>query len=334
MRSILIKNPNLNAKLKGMYRKRITKEDIDELIKQNSVKNVVLLLKSKSDIFKNADENIDRLEIESLLEKSQIEDILKIKHLINKKDGQLFDLFLLQYEIKLIKSILRKLYANNNTNDIIIQNVKNWNTTLFEDIKGIETVQNFEQFFLAIKRMKYNKILKDYKLQENINIFEMENQMDKFYFETLYDQISFDKDLKKIVGSEIDLLNILWIFRIKKYYKFDNQKVKDILINRNYRLNNKNIEKLLNINSFEDVKIIMQNTVYKKIFTTQEELEDNIDKFLYNINKKVFTQNHTSIAYIFAYINVIDYENNDIINTLEAIRYNIPKEELYKRLIR
>ena len=61
MRSILIKNPNLNAKLKGMYRKRITKEDIDELIKQNSVKNVVLLLKSKSDIFKNADENIDRL---------------------------------------------------------------------------------------------------------------------------------------------------------------------------------------------------------------------------------------------------------------------------------
>lgn len=334
MRSILIKNPNLNAKLKGMYRKRITKEDIDDLIKQNSVKNVVLLLKSKSDIFKNADENIDRLEIESLLEKSQIEDILKIKHLINKKDGQLFDLFLLQYEIKLIKSILRKLYANNNTNDIIIQNVKNWNTTLFEDIKGIETVQNFEQFFLAIKRMKYNKILKDYNSQENINIFEMENQMDKFYFETLYDQVSFDKDLKKIVGSEIDLLNILWIFRIKKYYKFDNQKVKDILINRNYRLNNKNIEKLLNINSFEDVKIIMQNTVYKKIFTTQEELEDNIDKFLYNINKKVFTQNHTSIAYIFAYINLIDYENNDIINTLEAIRYNIPKEELYKRLIR
>ena len=334
MRSILIKNPNLNAKLKGMYRKRITKEDIDELIKQNSVKNVVLLLKSKSDIFKNADENIDRLEIESLLEKSQIEDILKIKHLINKKDGQLFDLFLLQYEIKLIKSILRKLYANNNTNDIIIQNVKNWNTTLFEDIKGIETVQNFEQFFLAIKRMKYNKILKDYKSQENINIFEMENQMDKFYFETLYDQVSFDKDLKKIVGSEIDLLNVLWIFRIKKYYKFDNQKVKDILINRNYRQNNKNIEKLLNINSFEDVKIIMQNTVYKKIFTTQEELEDNIDKFLYNINKKVFKQNHTSIAYIFAYINLIDYENNDIINTLEAIRYNIPKEELYKRLIR
>ena len=334
MRSILIKNPNLNAKLKGMYRKRITKEDIDELIKQNSVKNVVLLLKSKSDIFKNADENIDRLEIESLLEKSQIEDILKIKHLINKKDEQLFDLFLLQYEIKLIKSILRKLYANNNTNDIIIQNVKNWNTTLFEDIKGIETVQNFEQFFLAIKRMKYNEILKDYKSQENINIFEMENQMDKFYFETLYDQVSFDKDLKKIVGSEIDLLNILWIFRIKKYYKFDNQKVKDILINRNYRLNSKNIEKLLNINSFEDVKIVMQNTVYKKIFTTQEELEDNIDKFLYNINKKVFKQNHTSIAYIFAYINLIDYENNDIINTLEAIRYNIPKEELYKRLIR
>lgn len=334
MKSIFLKNPNLNAKLRGMYSKRITKEDIDDLIKQNNVKNVVLLLKSKSTIFKHADENIDRLEIESLLEKSQIDDILKIKHLINKKDGQLFDLFLLQYEIKLIKSILRKLYAEDNTNDIIIKNVKNWNTTLFKDIKGIETVQNFEQFFSAIKRMKYHEILKDYKVQENINIFEIENQMDKFYFETLYDEVSFDKDLKKIIGSEIDLLNVLWIFRMKKYYNFTNEKIKEILINRNYKQNTKIINKLLDIKSFEDVKKIMQNTVYKKIFTTQEEFEDNIDKFLYKINKMIFKQNHTSIAYIFAYINVIDYENNDIINTLEAIRYNMPKEELLKRLIR
>ena len=334
MKSIFIKNPNINAKLKGMYNKRITKEDLDDLIKQNNKKNVVLLLKSKSDIFKNADENIDRLEIESLLEKSQIDDILKIKKLLNKKDKQLFDLFLLQYEIKLIKSILRKLYSLDNTNDIIIQNVKNWNISLFEDIKGIETVQNFEQFFSAIKRMKYNSILKKYKGQENINIFEMENTMDKFYFEILYDKVSFDNDLKKIIGSEIDLLNVLWIFRIKKYYKFDKEKTKNILINRNYKLKINIIDKLLNCNSFEETKTIMQDTVYKKIFTTQEELEDNIDKFLYKVNKKIFKQNYTSIAYIFAYVNIIDYENNDIINILEAIRYNMPKEEIYRRLIR
>ena len=70
-----VKYPNLNAKLKGMYAKRITKTDLEDIIKQNNLKNAVLLLKNKSEIFKNTDENIDRLEIESLLEENQIIDI-------------------------------------------------------------------------------------------------------------------------------------------------------------------------------------------------------------------------------------------------------------------
>ena len=216
-----VKYPNINAKLKGMYAKRITKSDLEDLLKQSNLKNAVLLLRSKCEIFKEVDENIDRLEIESLLEENQIEDILKILKLLKEKDKELFQIFLLQYEIKCVKSIFRKLFSNDKTDDIIVQNVKRWTVTLFEDIKGIETVQNFEQFFSAIKRMKYNKALIKYKEKDNINVFEVENEMDKLYFESLYDRVKTKANLKKIVGSEIDLLNVLWIFRVKKYYKGD-----------------------------------------------------------------------------------------------------------------
>ena len=227
-----IKYPNLNAKLKGMYEKRISKSDLEDLVKQNSLKNAILLLKSKYDIFKNSDENIDRLEIESLLEKDQINNILKIKKLLNKKDTEIFEMFLLQYEIKCVKSIFRKLFSDDKTDDIVIQKVKMWTVTLFSDIKGIETVQNFYDFFEAIKRMKYNKILKKYQEQDNINVFEVENEIDKLYFETLYDMIKNEVNSKKIIGSEIDLLNVLWIFRIKKYYNFENEKINQILIKK------------------------------------------------------------------------------------------------------
>lgn len=47
-----VKYPNLNSKIKGMYAKRITKNDLEDLIKQNNLKNAILLLKSKCDIFK------------------------------------------------------------------------------------------------------------------------------------------------------------------------------------------------------------------------------------------------------------------------------------------
>ena len=332
MELILVKYPNIKSKLKALHSKRINLDDLNDLIKQNSLKNLVLLLKSKSDIFKNADENIDRLEIESLLDESQIQDILKIKKLLYKKDRIIFEQFLLQYEIKCIKSMLRKLFSEDETDDIIIKNVRRWTVYLFEDIKGIETVKSFKEFFGAIKRMKYSSVLNKYQNKETINIFEIENKIDKMYFESLFDSIKHNKNLKQIVGSEIDLLNVLWIYRLKKYYNFKSQEVSQILINKTYMLKKATMENLIKSSDFDEIKQIMKNTIYKKIFTNEEDFEDNIDKYLYSLNKKIFNQDVTSIAYIFAYVNLIDYENNDIVNTIEGVRYNMEKEQILKRL--
>ena len=332
MELTLVKYPNIKSKLKALHSKRINLDDLNDLIKQNSLKNLVLLLKSKSNIFKNADDNIDRLEIESLLDESQIQDILKIKKLLHKKDRIIFEQFLLQYEIKCIKSMLRKLFSEDETDDIIIKNVRRWTVYLFEDIKGIETVKSFKEFFGAIKRMKYSSVLNEYQNKEKINIFEIENKIDKMYFESLFDSIKHNKNLKQIVGSEIDLLNVLWIYRLKKYYNFNLQEVRKILINKTYMLKKGIIEKLIKTSDFDEIKQIMKNTIYKKIFTNEDDFEDNIDKYLYSVNKKIFNQDVTSIAYIFAYVNLIDYENNDIVNTIEGVRYNMEKEQILKRL--
>lgn len=334
MKISLIKYPNINAKLKAMYANRLTKENIDDMIKQNNIKNVVLLLKSKSDIFKNSEENIDRLEIEKLLDESLINDILKIKKLLNKEDNKLFDLFLRQYEIKCVKSILRKLYSEDNTNDIIVENVKMWTNSLFNEIKGIETIENFDDFFKAIERMEHYNFIKKYQKQENINIFEIENEIDKLYFEELYDSVKFNKNLKNIVGSEIDLLNIEWIIRIKKFYNFDTQRLLNMLINRYYKIKPNILKDIIEKNSFDDINSILNKTYYKNVFSSENDFEENTDTFLYKINYKTFKEASISIAYIFAYINLVDYENNDIINVVEGIRYNMDKAEIIKRLAR
>ena len=61
--------------------------------------------------------------------------------------------------------------------------------------------------------------------------------------------------------------------------------------------------------------------------------QTNIDKYLYEVNKKIFRNDMMSIAYVFAYVNMIDYENNDIINTIEGIRYDMDKQEILRRLV-
>ena len=334
MKISLIKYPNINAKLKAMYANRLTKENINDLIKQSNVKNVVLMLKNKSDLFKNTQENIDRLEIEKLLDESLLNDILKIKKLLNKSDNALFDIFLRQYEIKCVKSILRKLYSDDKTDDIIVQNVKMWTLQLFNEIKGIETIENFDDFFQAIKRMGHYSLIKKYQNNENINIFEIENEIDKLYFENLYDKVKSNNNLKKIIGSEIDLLNIEWIIRIKRFYNFDKQRLFQVLIDRYYKIKPNQLKDIINANSFDKIKTILSKTVYKNVFISETDFENNADRFLYQINYKVFKEDVLSIAYIFAYINLVDYENNDIINVIEGIRYNLDKSEIIKRLAR
>ena len=84
----------------------------------------------------------------------------------------------------------------------------------------------------------------------------------------------------------------------------------------------------------DDIKRIMQDTVYKKVFIDEVNIENNIDRYLYSINKKIFEQDFKSSAYIYAYINLSEYENNDIINAIEGIRYNMEKKEIKRRMVR
>ena len=182
--------------------------------------------------------------------------------------------------------------------------------------------------------MEHYSFIKKYQNQEIINIFEIENEIDKLYFEELYDSVKFNKNLKNIVGSEIDLLNIEWIIRIKKFYNFDTQRLLNMLINRYYKIKPNILKDIIEKNSFDDINSILNKTCYKNVFSSENDFEENTDTYLYKINYKTFKQDNISIAYIFAYINLVDYENNDIINVVEGIRYNMDKAEIIKRLAR
>ena len=101
-----VKYPNINAKLKAKYSKKINQEDLKDVIKQNNFKSAVLLLKSKNQKFKDIDENTDRLEIEQKLEEELIENIKEIYKLLDQNDQKEVSDILQIFEIKCIKSIL------------------------------------------------------------------------------------------------------------------------------------------------------------------------------------------------------------------------------------
>lgn len=327
-----IKYPSINAKLKGMYSKRLKNDDLQDLAKQNNLKSAVAILKNKSSSLNVLSEDADREQIEKVLNGEIIYDIEKIVKYLDKNDTQIFNLLISKYEIRCIKRAIKLLYSKNEYDE----NIKIWTNTIFTDLKGLESIKSIDEFLKIINNTKYKKILKKYfeNKDTEYSIFEIENELDKMYLKSIYNSAGNNKNLKKMIGAKIDFTNILWIYRMKKYYNFSEDKIEKSIIDINYALKKNQILSLVKAKNIEELNEILKKTVYSNIATDDiYELECNMKKYLHGLYIKNFKSNLLSINCIYSYLNLVELENKDIISIIEAVRYGIDKEKLLKKLI-
>lgn len=327
-----IKYPSINAKLKGMYAKRLKNDDLQDLAKQNNLKSAVAILKNKSSSLKVLSEDADREEIEKVLNGEIIYDIEKIVKYLDKNDTQIFNLLISKYEIRCIKRAIKLLYSKNEYDE----NIKIWTNTIFTDLKGLESIKSIDEFLKIINNTKYKKMLKKYFVNKDTeySIFEIENELDKMYLKSIYNSAGNNKNLKKMIGAKIDFTNILWIYRMKKYYNFSKDKIEKSIIDINYAIKKNQILLLVKAKNIEELNEILKKTVYSNIATDDiYELECNMKKYLHGLYIKNFKSNLLSINCIYSYLNLVELENKDIISIIEAVRYGIDKEKLLKKLI-
>ena len=282
------------------------------------------------------DDTPNRSSIKSLLDKILIKDIQKIYRLLNKIDRKIMIDFLSIYEIKSIKSAFRKLSSKSVINESVFE-FENWQNVVFKNIKGIENVSDYEEFKKFFKKTQYYKILDKFDTDiDKINIFKFENELDKLYFEKMIKvSDNYNTTLADIIGKQSDLNNISWIFRIKRNFKFSSEEIKEILISSNYKLKKQEIDELINCENEQEILQILKKTYYAQFidFTNLNNLEANIDSYMYGIYQKYFRGSIFDIGVIYAYIKIVEMENNDIMNIVEGIRYNLDRQEIRKKLV-
>ncbi len=333
----IMKYGNSKAKLNGMYAKRLKKSDLQELIHQNNLKSAILILKTKNIELNELDETARRIQIETALDKILITDIVKIKRLLGKKDKDILIQFIEKYKIRCIKSIFRKLYSKT----IVHYNpesIKIWTESIFKEIDGIQNAETIAEFMNYISKTQYKKVFENFSNKENqieeLNIFQIENEIDKIYLNKLI-SISENKNtrLEKMISKKTELMNLLWLYRIKKYYNYSEDKIKDIFIKQVKGNNKLEIEKFLSLENDTEILENFQKKAYMKKYEKDLSFEQNINIYLYKEYYKIFKSQMFDISNICAYINLIEMENTDIVRIIEAIRYGLSKEEIQKKLV-
>ena len=137
--------------------------------------------------------------------------------------------------------------------------------------------------------------------------------------------------MRRVLGMEIDLCNILWIYRLKRYYLMMGDTVYSYLMPAGYKLNFKETALLVNSSSIPVFMEMLTQGPYGEIFEDTNDLTEQ--RISQAVKARFKTESHNSgIAMICGFLYEKHLEIRNIRAIIDGIKLGISPGEILKRL--
>ena len=360
------------TKIKALEAKLLNKETYAKLIKSQSVKEALMFINENTsyhNVFKNMDiENLHRPEVERILTLAKYEDYSKLYKFASQKQRQFLKIYMFYYEAYTLKMILR--YCVNGR----IAQITSKDAYIYETVDFFNKYSDIN--FKALLDMAYTIIgphseqskLRQY-LDKFINIlqgtvyyaplykiFNSESSMeesivssyglciDMVCFKSIWKIIKKNfkskeqSDLRAAIGSSIDLANIDWIYRSKRYYNMNEVEIYSILIPIQNKLSKQEIKNFINTKDIDEFRNVFLRCYYglkyPKLSAKFIQSDINFETLSRRITSLIFSscarKSPYSVSSINNYLYRKELEISNIIRIIESIKYELPKEEILK----
>lgn len=153
------------------------------------------------------------------------------------------------------------------------------------------TFQNIDELVDNLKDTEYYTPLKRLRDSGAATLFDYDLALDLYYFTTLWKskrRILKKKELELFTrdcGSRIDLLNLQWIYRAKKYYHMLPPDIYTLTIPIHYRIHVDEFKALVEAPSADEFRKLMESTAYarKYDFEQKKTIEQMYKECLYRL---------------------------------------------------
>ncbi|WP_167957643.1 V0D/AC39 family V-type ATPase subunit [Anaerosporobacter faecicola] len=338
MANNLLTYSGITAKVKAMESNLFKSDDYNKICNLETIPEFINFLKanpSYAPIFSGIDEGaLHRGEIEHLIVNSLYDSYSRIYRFCNQEQRHALTFLSFRFETNIIKYCLQHVFNNE-------YEYKGSNFDVFfckrlkVSLEQLSTAKSIDEFINCLRNTEYYPILKAIQNTNNPTLFDYEMQLDIYYFTKVwklkdkYLKGDSNKAYTEILGKKIDLLNVLWIYRSKKYYDIEPSKIYSYIIPISYKLKKKEITTYIESNTVEELVTFLNTSYYVRVngiteITSFENLYKVLITKVYSTNKQKYPN---SMAPVQNYLYLKELEIDKLTTVLECIRYKLQPNE-------
>ena len=308
------------AKIRAILGKRLTEADYAQMARKSDVGEVAALLKenpSYAIALRNVDENaVHRGQLEGLLKK----DLFYKYSALRRYDFSGRDFYDFVITEKEIDEIIRRI--------ILLQSGEN--TDFVVDLPSYMPHTPYPAILRGLGREDIREV----------NVMDCEYALYSYYYQKLHETIRRQfggetrNQLLDAVDTEIELLNVQNLFRLKLYFHFDEPRIRQYLYPYSHRYRKSQIDALLAAGNFQEMyRVLAPDADDKDQVPEEDGIEPYTSRLRYRLERRMlrFTTKAPVAMYTFLSLRRIEVQN--IITVIEGVRYHMPQEEIMKMLI-
>ena len=135
--------------------------------------------------------------------------------------------------------------------------------------------------------------------------------------------------LERVIGTEADLRNILWMYRLKKYHNTHGDAIFAHLSPGGHKLRPPEILRLANAKSLEDFAQIVAHSFYGKVFA--EDFSRSEQKIT-NAIRQSFRKENETIAVVCGYLFARHLETKNLLAIAKGKAHGLSPKEIFSML--
>lgn len=280
--------------------------------------------------------------LERLLMAEKVRRILTIKNSSRGPARAIMAMMLNRIDAENIKTILRAWQKNDKSAANVIE-CPGLATLPVSQMLAAHNLVKFAEYFPDLPF--YHAFLKAAEgFDRRKSLFEIEVVIDKSIYEAIWNltgELSKTDQhiVRRMVGIEIDLKNLDWVARIRKYYLSQIKLTENSLIPNGYRLPYATLRRMISTGSLEDgMEKIMPGlasatTTESDQLTALERLEQFLNQALFHEANRLFLEFPLSIASTIGYYYLVRIESRNIRTLLNSKYYKLPPQIVLAKLV-